>query len=113
MGLAVLEMLVRVALSVDVRPAQPDRGQSLKQPESPPNWYAPGNLNGCPDRINLFPETDVPAPRAKSGRSRERAPAEAAEFLKLPPQLRKQLLRYGARWTRAMFEPATEDKAGS
>ena len=110
---AVLEMLLRVALSMDVRTAHAD---TVKLPEkfaSPADWYAPGNLNGPADRFKLFSETQVPAPTAKSGRSRGRAPAEVAEFLKLPPQLRKQLLHYGARWTQAMFEPVTEDRAGS
>lgn len=113
MGLAILEMLLRVALSFDVRPAQADTTRPPGKPPSPADWYAPGNLNGCPDRFNLFPETQVPAPLEKSGRGRGRAPAEAAEFLKLPPQLRRQLLHYGARWTQAMFEPVTENKAGS
>ncbi len=31
--------------------------------------------------------------------------ADAAEFLKWPPHIRRQVLRYGARWTDALFEP--------
>jgi hypothetical protein len=40
----------------------------------------------------------------KSG-SENGLPPQAAEFMNLPPQIREQLLRYGARWAEAMFEP--------
>jgi hypothetical protein len=31
--------------------------------------------------------------------------AEVEAFRRLPPQVRRQLLRYGDRWTEALFEP--------
>lgn len=32
-------------------------------------------------------------------------PQDVVVFMSLPPQIREQLLRYGARWTQALFEP--------
>jgi hypothetical protein len=37
---------------------------------------------------------------------------DAAEFMSLPPQIREQLLRYGARWTEAMFRPVLSEVEG-
>jgi TusA-related sulfurtransferase len=34
-------------------------------------------------------------------------PPDVVEFMSLPPQTRKQLLRYGAKWTEALFVPKT------
>ena len=43
-------------------------------------------------------------PARPSRRRRRQATPEEAEFTRLPPQLQRQLLRYGANWTDAMFE---------
>jgi hypothetical protein len=44
-----------------------------------------------------------PEQRAKVENRAEEAEVEA--FRRLPPQVRRQLLRYGDRWTEALFEP--------
>ena len=59
------------------------------------------------ERQLTSPETGViteDKPARPSGRRRRQATPEEAEFMRLPPQLQKQLLRYGANWTDAMFE---------
>ncbi len=63
---------------------------------------------GPPCNVTISLETSTLAlsePEPSPRRRERREPDEAAEFMELPPQLRRQLIRYGARWTEAVFEP--------
>jgi hypothetical protein len=100
-----LEIMVRVAfsLAVDDVPAKvfpPPQSQDLLR-----NPYPVRNLTGFPKRLNLSPGE----PSMAANHSGPNI-GESDEFLKLPPQIRKQLLHYGNRWVEAMFEPVTEER---
>lgn len=63
----------------------------------------PGNP-GNPVKVKLKQGEKRNLPISEKGSTMKSEP-DAAEFMSLLPQTRKQLLRYGARWTEALFEP--------
>ncbi len=64
-----------------------ERGQGEKQ-----SWNR--NLTSSEKPSTLTLTEPEPSPK----RGRRQASPEVAEFLALPPQLQKQVLRYGERW---------------
>lgn len=65
-----------------------------------PGREASVKLTGPGKSSTLEPEPANPPRQGRRGLT-----AEEQRFRELPPQLQRQLLRYGSRWSEAIFEP--------